>query len=339
VTRALALVALSVACASTPPSSLVPDDLLVAMQVADELERDRLFALAREQLIAVAEHADTPERADSLRLRGCELWARQGDAERAGACYRNSSFVSDEMRALAQHRLAALELELDDLDSARAGMRAVVEEYPATDAARRSLRGARALAREAGGPPAEVELLERVADALRERAGSEPAVRELYLEAVVGAAERRLAALEDAQGAEELLRPVVESDAGKWLDDALIWRARALARLGAHDDALTHYQRIIDDRESSWFVGSYDSVFLDDALFERAELLEQLGRRHEARAAFEELIDEVPESRLVDDAAFRAARLVGEPSALERFVVDYPESRHVREARELLGAP
>ncbi len=334
---------LAAACASAPPSSLVPPELLIAIEVADELERDRQFALAREQLAAAAEYADTPDRGDALRLRACELWIREGDLLSGRFCYEQTVLRGgDEPRARALYRAAAVELELGDAAAARAGMVEVARRYPATDAAERALRGARALAREQGGAAAEVDLLLGMAEALRTRATAEDAlerVRDLYLEAVVVAARRRLEDLDDAQGAEDLLGPATAEGRGAWLDDATLWRARALARLGRHDRALELYQRMLDERETSWFVGSYDSVFLDDALFERAELLERLGRAAEARAGFELLADEVPDSRLVDDAAFRAARLTGERSALEDFVREHPDSRHVPEARRLLGAP
>ena len=73
------------------------------------LERERAFDLAREQLIATVTHTESRERADSLRLRVCALWARQGESMRARVCYQETRFTGgDELRALALHRIAAL---------------------------------------------------------------------------------------------------------------------------------------------------------------------------------------------------------------------------------------
>jgi tetratricopeptide (TPR) repeat protein len=314
----------------------------VALRVADELEGDGRWQLAREQLFAVSEHAGAVLRADSLLLRRCALWERQQQPRRAYTCYREAQLESEEMRALRHYRLAVLDIDLHGAGAGRRAMVAVTLQYPGTNGAFRSLRGARALARETGGPAAEVGVLAHIVGQLRHRAtaaGAPPGIRDLYLEALVAAARVHLEDLDDAAGAELLLeRAIGEAEGNNWLDDAVFHRARALRALGRHEEALAHFFRIVNERETAWFFGSYDSSFLDDAYFERAEVLEELGRVAAARDAYSLLVEEVPRSRLADDAAFRAARLAGDRALLERFLLDFPDSRHVQAVRELLGA-
>jgi tetratricopeptide (TPR) repeat protein len=316
-------------------------DLAVALEVANELERRGSYDLARRQLDAVIA-METGAAADSLRLRRCATWHRQGQLEPARACYEKARLATDEARALARYRGASL--AYDCAEDAKAAMLEVLERWPATDAARRALRFLRGAERSRGGPEGEAGFLLDIASRLRDQAlasGAPPDLLSLYLEVLIGAGRIQLEELDRAAGAVRILASAARAAAeSAWLDDALFFWARALGAAGQRAAALDTYQRLIDLHETSWFAGSYTSPFRDDALLERADLLAAAGRLEQARAAYLTLIEEAPDSRLVDDAAFRAARIAarsGDPQALRAFITAYPESRHVRSARQLLA--
>lgn len=121
-----------------------------------------------------------------------------------------------------------------------------------------------------------------------------------------------------------------------WWDDIAIVRADAFHKLGKADKALEVLQLFIDRRESSFFIGSYESIFFDEALMMRAKILNAVGRSEEARRAYLQLISAAPDSRLCDDAAYQAALLADgtrKSAELQRFIEDYPESRWASKAR------
>lgn len=121
-----------------------------------------------------------------------------------------------------------------------------------------------------------------------------------------------------------------------WWDDVAMVRADAFYKIGDADKALEILELFIERRESSFFVGSYESIFFDEALMMRATILRSTGKRQQARRAYLQLISAAPDSRLCDDAAYQAALLVQGPrkiTELQRFLENYPESRWAREAR------
>jgi tetratricopeptide (TPR) repeat protein len=220
----------------------------------------------------------------------------------------------------------------------------VLERWPRTDAARRALRFLRKAERSRGGSAGEADFLLDIASRLGDQAlasGASLDLLSLYLEVLIGAGRIQLEELDRAASAVRILARAARAAAPSvWLDDALFFWARALGAVGQRAAALDTYQRLIDLHQTSWFAGSYTSPFRDDALLERADLLAAAGRLEQARAAYLTLIEDAPDSRLVDDAAFRAARIAarsGDPHPLRAFIAAYPESRHVRSARQLLA--
>jgi tetratricopeptide (TPR) repeat protein len=342
---ALATLALLLAgCASTPPSSLVDPDLLVALDVAAELERGPDRESARCQLEAIAALAP-PEIADEARLRRCATWAGE-DATAAEGCYAESVAAMQTASGGALAELYAATLALDRGDpAAETAIAAVITRHAAESAARRALSILRGLARERGGADAELALLHEIAAALRPAvsAGGEGA-NELCLEATIeaaGLAVTRATRAAEALGWLDGIEALVGQ--GRWRDDWLWWRSRALVLEHRDEEAIAALDALIDARVSSWLVGSYDSPLLDDALLAVGEIEERRGRVDAARRAYRRVLDETPDSRLVDDAAFAAARLgaaQGDRAALQRFCRDFPESRHLPAARALLeGTP
>ncbi len=123
-----------------------------------------------------------------------------------------------------------------------------------------------------------------------------------------------------------------------WDDVALVW-ATSLFKNKQPTQALDVLQMFIDRRESSFFIGSYESIYFDDALMMRGRIYESLTESLLAREAYLLLVESAPKSRLCDDASYRAAMLLPlekRGQALARFIQDYPESKWVRVAREAL---
>ncbi len=318
-------------------SAATRHDLTQALAAAEALEAKRAWDAARRQLAGVAGELGG-EAAEEPRLRICALWAREGEVMRARQCYATAKVASAEARARARYHAAALGVEAGDV-AAGEELAALIDELPETLGARRALVLARGLASDAGGPGGEADFLLGVAS----RLAGKPHARALCAEAWLGAGRLHLEERGDAKGAERLLAHAQEAARETpWADDALYWHAEALARLGTHARALALYRGLIDARASSWFVGSYDSVFYDDALLAVGEMLEAMGRKREAERAYAALADKAPTSRFLDDAAFRRALLrfaAGARGALGEFVAHYPDSRHVRAARLLMAEP
>lgn len=97
---------------------------------------------------------------------------------------------------------------------------------------------------------------------------------------------------------------------GSYWDDSLFRAAELEERLGRPAAAIAHLERMLAERESALFVGSYERPRYDDAQLRIAELYrDRLGDPARARRAFATLWEEFPTSRLRDDAAWSAALL------------------------------
>lgn len=323
--------------AAKAPSGVVEE--ATRREAAGEWER------VRELLDSQIEHA-TPADADALRLRFCSTFHRQMRLAAARDCFeaRRSEMATREAAAMARYRAAMLNADLGERRAARRQADWLLTHRPESAAARRALQFLRALRREEGGAAGEADFLLGVASRLRPGAeGSlspEPkpdAVRDLYLECLVGAAQIRLEERGLGMSAVRLLdRAVRMARMSHWLDDALIWQARARRAVGDNRAALESYRRLISLPGTSRLVGPYESLFRDEAMLEIGETLEQMGRARDALAAYARLTEDAPTSRLRDDAAFRAAKLSGDVASLHAFLSDYPESRHVAEVRRML---
>ncbi len=336
------MLAVAPACASTTQEAR--QDLSQALVVADELERQRAWDAARRQLLAVAEHAP-PHEAGDLLLWRCDLFRFDLPAE-ARPCYLDLAKASrdkdPDVEALARWHAAGL---AEEEVQALAELLTLVLELPAQEPARRALLRAAALVEQVKGREAAIRMLRETAEAM-EQARAEPAeswpraLRELVSQAWTLAAQLAARGDDPSLTLELLERAHVATEGTHWHDDALILEARTLRQLGRPAEAVPVYEEIKEARRSSWIVGSYDSEYFDDALYELAETLFALGRAAEAEEVIADLEDDAPTSRLRDDAAFLAARMAhgrGDDARLRRFVEDFPESRHVVEARRLLS--
>jgi tetratricopeptide (TPR) repeat protein len=333
---ALALFLLLADIDGPPKPPPLPADVEAALRAAADLEEKRSYDAARRQLGAVLDEVPAELAAD-LGLRLCNLWRLEDRLRDARDCYmRGSEQLPDHhARALARYHAGMLDLLGLDPDAGRGVLSDLVLSAPDSLGAHRALDALRAERHDMGGAGAEADFLLGIASRL-EAAGPS----RLLAEALVHAGRLRLVERGDAPGAERILARAERAAAGTvWLDDALIWRARALAASSRRDQALEVYRRIIESRQSSWFMGTYDSEFYDDALFEIGVTLEALGRLDAALRAYDAVAEEAGTSRCIDDAAFAAARLRaarGDRGALAQFIAAHAESRWVRAAKRLL---
>ncbi|MBI3178767.1 MAG: hypothetical protein HYZ27_03855, partial [Deltaproteobacteria bacterium] len=119
-------------------------DVNQVLAAADAMESAHAFDAARRQLDSIV-GALPAEEADSVRLRICGLWARQGEVAAARQCYGATAFAGDEARARARYHAAALGVDAGDALAALA-LAALIYDLPHTLGARRALLLARGLA-------------------------------------------------------------------------------------------------------------------------------------------------------------------------------------------------
>lgn len=326
------------------------NDVDSALRAADDLEARGAFDASRLQLQGLLQHVP-PQAAEELRLRVCALWQREGQAEGARKCYLGlvPNLHTQALQAQARYRAAALAAEAGLVDQARQELTQLVDDLPYTDGARRAFVLARTLHRDQGGTAQETDFLLNVASRLAwvaEPGGASahegPQARELLCETLVGIGRLRLLEHHEPAGALRILeRAQVVAKGTSWEDDVLMWQARTLRELSRYNEALAHYQALVDAQKTSWFMGVYYSEYYDDALFEIGQTLEQQGRFAEAQVAYLELFKRTPTSRLLDDAAYRLATLAAQGrqdnAPLYDFVHSYPDSRHVRAVRTLVA--
>lgn len=299
------MLVLTAGCSWIGPSR-TPDDNDRALEAAGELENAHRYAIARDQLEAVAALTEQP-RATNIRMRACRTYELDGDAAAARRCFANAQRDLQTAPALKDPDAVseARELEgrsaLATADTPEA-LESVIVTYADTDAARRALIARMEDARDEGGCKAQVALIDRL----------EPRVTATLIRAdlCVQRASLLLKDCRDPSGALVAARHAEEvSDATHFLDDARFVRAKAAEAMNASDEALKAYERIIATRSDAMIFGSNDSMFLDDAWMAHGLLLEKLGRTKEAIGSLEDLIDARPESRFHDDADRAIARM------------------------------
>ena len=301
------------------------NDIDAALDAADALESQGATDAAERQLRALFPHVSGAQ-ADALRQRLCELQRRQRKLASLRQCYAAlaPSLGDAQSQAQARYRAAVAAVELGDVHVGRQELTALIDDLPVTDGARRAFVMARTLHREAGGYTQEVDFLLGVASRLAwvsTPGGMKHAdtnARLLLAESLVEVGRLRLSALGQPQAAVRVFEqamPVAKGTA--WEDDAHIWLARSLRQVGRHGDALSVYEHLIQCEDGTSHVGtSYaDSEFYDDALFELGTMLEEQQKFGRARAAYAELFKRSPDSRLLDDAAYRLAVLQAQRTA------------------------
>lgn len=152
---------------------------------------------------------------------------------------------------------------------------------------------------------------------------------------------------DDAEALKRLMAVYDHDPEGPLADDAIWERARIFTRQQDWPRAITALSRLARDRETSWFIGTYDSEYADEARLELGRIYaDRLRRYPDAIKQLEAFIKEFPDSLLRDDAAWEIVRvrgLMGErkayDEALRAFAEAYPESRYARLVPERLSGP
>lgn len=153
--------------------------------------------------------------------------------------------------------------------------------------------------------------------------------------------------LDDARAALDVYGRVTKECADCATADDARWQMALLHRkLGQHAQAVHAFEGLASQRETSWFVGTYNSGWAQDARYALATLyLEDLGDRPRAIAQFERFLRDYPDSTRGDDALWHIAALWAKSGdadaqreALEKLVGKYPESRFAGPAGKQLEA-
>lgn len=259
-----------------------------AREVAVQLEQEQAWDAAIRQWTVVRLLAP-PDEAQTSGRRICFLRERLLGPDDARACYEELDDPASRLRAIALMNEAEQPAQLISL----------ITTSPESEAARQALVRLLAMA-----PDPERALFEIAARVKPSPAPQDwpKSVRTLVANVWVEAAKLALKR-DDARRALDILNgaePVTNDTT--WQDDALYLHAQAAERAGENEQALSDYTALIDRRERSFFIGSYDSEFYDDAFYEKARLLWQLGRKEEAHDVVKEMKKKTPTSRLLDDA-------------------------------------
>jgi len=140
--------------------------------------------------------------------------------------------------------------------------------------------------------------------------------------------------------------PVDYPDSGL-RDDARWFGAQISEQLGDWPGAVKRLQGLLATRETSYFTGSYFSVWLDDAQLELGIVLrDSLHDLPGAAAAFRQLPKDYPASILRDDALYELAVTLGKTgdtagrcAAQRELVKVEPDSKYVPRLAELGPCP
>jgi tetratricopeptide (TPR) repeat protein len=327
----------------------LPGDVEKAILIAEQLEKEQSYDAARRQLAAVLPNVPL-KRAASFWIRICHLWEMEEASLQARDCYRDLAKrlepVDIESAALASYRAAVILSKTKRYQITLNELVDLILKAPTSVAAQRSVFLARDLHRTLSGPPDEAMFLIGMAAQLearhlnRSKKEERPYIRRLIAQILVAAGKVLIQDLNKPKDALDVLTKASKiGNQTVWWDDAIIWQARAAVADRSYDRGLALYEELMNSRESSWFVGSYDSEFMDDAFFEYGDALKKANRLNDARKAFRKLIKEIPESRLRDDAAYELVMLA--PNAqrkqsLTLFLKQYPDSRHAKSAKKAL---
>lgn len=131
---------------------------------------------------------------------------------------------------------------------------------------------------------------------------------------------------------------------GSLADDALWEIAQIYKKQRNWKQTILWQSRLVKGRETSWFVGTYDSEFADDARYDMGLIHKnELKQYNKAIGQFKTFIDEFPTSLLRDDAAWqiveckRLQNASDYTQSLQQFIKSYPESRYVHIAKTRLN--
>ena len=233
----------------------------------------------------------------------------------------------------AAHRIALTRI-VHGKDEARgyAELEKLVTRFPNSGAAHPALR--QVLARKDEGPGGAAESLAYLR--LLEPILAKTEVGELVHFEIA----ERLAATGETARAREAFIETAERwpyPRGSLWDDALLRASELDEKLGRPELAVQDLDRMLEQRETTYLVGSYQRPMMSRALFRKGVLYaEKLQDHARARATFHRLYTDFTTSRLRDDALWFEATLAradGDPATacarLSTLTREFPDSRYV----------
>jgi tetratricopeptide (TPR) repeat protein len=303
-----------------------------AFAAAEAAESAGRFADASARYDEAAGGARIARDRDHARYLAARNLARSGNRADAATRLRAIALAVPRVEdsAEAANALADMEIARGDADG-WAALLDVAKRYPSDGVSRRALRRYVAHEDDVHGARASLDELTGIAPSF---AGTELAETMAYEIAL-----HHAALGEDAQARDAFLALATQwpYPHGSFWDDSL-FRASVLDRkLGRIEAAIADLERMLVERESSWFTGSYERPRYEPAMVRKCALLRDALHDHtRARACVHELYAEFTTSELRDDALWEESRLAredGDTSAAcataSTLVREFPDSRFV----------
>jgi tetratricopeptide (TPR) repeat protein len=324
---ALAVLALVPACGGPNRG----DAYLQSLAEARRDHHDGRFDLAAVKFDEAAKTAKIPRDAVYARYEAALARARAGDVARAATELRAIATAKPANAYSAQAAFKAAELaRMNDEAAGFRELDAVVTNFPETGVAQVAL-GLVLRHDDETSPEAALAHLEAIAPRVK---GAKVEEKVLYERA------KRL----DALGRTQAARDAFVDVAGKFPypfgglhDDALYRASEMEEKLGHPQEAIVLLEKLLSERETSSFMGSYERPRYLPAILRIAQIYEnQLDDRAKARATLHRVYADFTTSTMRDDALWREAELWRKDgdaktacSRLETLTDDFPDSRYV----------
>jgi outer membrane protein assembly factor BamD (BamD/ComL family) len=327
---ALGLLALLTACSACGGPNR-GDAYMQSLAEARREHHDGRFDLAAVKFDEAAKTAKIPRDAVYARYEAALARARAGDVARAATELRALATAKPANAYSAQAAFKAAELARQNDEAAGLHeLEAVVTDFPETGVAQVAL-GLVVRHADETSPEAALAYLDAVAPRVK---GTKVEEKVLYERA------RRLDALGRTQAARDAFVDVAAKfpyPFGGLQDDALYRASEMEEKLGRPQEAIALLERLLSQRETSSFMGSYERPRYLPAILRIAQIYEnQLNDRAKARAALHRVYSEFTTSVMRDDALWREAELWRKDgdektacSRLETLTDDFPDSRYV----------
>lgn len=336
--RAVSVAALLLGgCGSPPAPAYLRDN-----EAALELSRHGQHAEAAARYERAAADADKPRDAEEARYRAAASYARAGDVTKARSLYEKLAKEAHdrERRARADFALGELLEASGDGAGAQAHWAGAIERNPSSGNSRSALSRHLDYLREQGGSAAVLAYLDAVSPKLTQTELGESVC---YFRA------RELDALERTTAARDGYLDCARRypyPGGAYWDDALFRAAEKELQLGAPAQAIAHLERMLAERESANFVGSYEKGRFAEAQLKLGQIYrDALHDAARARRELRKVWLNHPKNRLADDALFEEALLAraanderGACEPLGIIVSKLPESRYAACAHELCSS-
>lgn len=292
---------------------------------------DGRFDVAARKFDEAGKEAKLPRDAVFMRYEAALAKARAGDA--ATALTELRAIANEKppsaYAAQAQFNVAELVRKTDEV-AGLAELERVVTDFPDDGDAQVALGQLVRHDQEAGGPAAALAHLDRLAP----RVAGKRAEEKLTYERA-----RQLDLLDRREQARDAYAAV----AAKWPypfggfnDDALFRAAQIEEKLGHVPEAIALLEKLLSQRETSSFLGSYERPRYLPAVLEIAALYEKSGDTAKARETLHRLYTDFTTSTMRDDALWREAALWKKDgnaeTACDRLATltsDFPDSKYV----------